>query len=706
MKLTKNKTSIILVIVLTALFGLSFLNRAAASEKRDYQIKQNDIYVKVNRDGSADVTQQVHYQFNGKYHGVFIVQDTKGLGKISRIQIANEDLPIQELLQDQKEYFSRATNLGPDDQILSMDDHLDFDDYFYQPNTDADGEKAKGDYRIVTSVPTDAKKQVITYHYRLSAVAKRYLDTGEINWKIIGQSWQRNLQKVNITIEMPTAKGRQSLWVHGTKYEHKVWQKHTATVKLTAKNVDQYLEIHLLFPKNAIAKAPLHASNRVAIVQRQERRIDLIAQFLIMRRPINYLIIALGLIIPFGIYGLYWLVCDRRNLLKRDHTSEHLHRFELPSLPPMQVASIYQANIKEETGMIPLATDLAALQLAGNIEVKQIKRDKIIKWVKGTADDSPFIYFLTHDYGDKNNQVSLAKLKNDDGNILYHRWLNTKEKWQTFGERPNSAKTAFDKFSCIYLLAAVVVAFLCARLVTNGFSIALLIRTITRVGVILLIGLGLSVWRPFEKIEQRIFGKYNFKISHCLYIYGLGIIACLLIFVLSYMAPEIKILGLSFKTISQPLIVGTFLCGLGLQALNMLIDYRYTSYSKKEYQDLVDILQFKQMIHDIGRFDKKQLPAQILWGEYYVYATAVGETSEFINGLNKQFGAKLVKENLDQQLQGFSANDWLIQNFANGIILNSENLTTSSDTGSSTDSSFGNWGSSGGAGGDSGGGAF
>lgn len=173
----------------------------------------------------------------------------------------------------------------------------------------------------------------------------------------------------------------------------------------------------------------------------------------------------------------------------------------------------------------------------------------------------------------------------------------------------------------------------------------------------------------------------------------------------SFSHSSIGIFGLSFKTISQPVIVGILICGLGLQALNMFVDYRYVSYSKKQYQDLVEVLQFKQMIHDIGRFNKKQLPDQTLWGEYYVYATAVGETSEFIKGLEKQFGINLVEENLNHQLQGISANEWGIQHFANSIISNSEAKVVNNSE-SSFDSSSGGWGSSGGAGGDSGGGAF
>lgn len=49
--------------------------RAAA----DYDIDQYQVNVAIQRDGSANVTQAMTYQFDDDYHGVFNVQDLKGI---------------------------------------------------------------------------------------------------------------------------------------------------------------------------------------------------------------------------------------------------------------------------------------------------------------------------------------------------------------------------------------------------------------------------------------------------------------------------------------------------------------------------------------------------------------------------------------------------------------------------------------------------
>jgi hypothetical protein len=56
------------------------------------------------------------------------------------------------------------------------------------------------------------------------------------------------------------------------------------------------------------------------------------------------------------------------------------------------------------------------------------------------------------------------------------------------------------------------------------------------------------------------------------------------------------------------------------------------------------------MLHDMGNFTKKELPDETLWGEYYVYATVVGETKHFIAVLTHQFGEVAVNKTLSRQV--------------------------------------------------------
>lgn len=52
----------------------------------------------------------------------------------------------------------------------------------------------------------------------------------------------------------------------------------------------------------------------------------------------------------------------------------------------------------------------------------------------------------------------------------------------------------------------------------------------------------------------------------------------------------------------------------------------------------------------MGNFTKKELPDETLWGEYYVYATVVGETKHFIAVLTHQFGEVAVNKTLSRQV--------------------------------------------------------
>lgn len=713
-----------LCLFMSVLFlGLCFTSDVFGSDSRDYQIKRDDVYVKINRDGSADMTQQVHYHFKGKYHGVFIVQDTSGLGKISNILVSRDNIPLSKMVRGNGDYgFGLAENVKDLDDDEISDDLQDVvmmgDGIFYQANTNADGDEKKGDYRIITRVDPDERDQVITFQYYLGSVAKRFQDTGEINWKIIGTSWQRKLEKVNVTIDMPSAKGKQQLWVHGAKISSQTWNNHTARVKLSAKNVDTYLEIHMLFPTAAIDEAPLHHRDRYQAVMKAEQKLQRLAVFTNRDNPLSYLWSSLAFIIPFIVCLLGLLIFGHRYFRRRDRVAEKLHRFDVPSMTPIEVAAIYQDIHNDDSGNIPLATEIARLQLKGVIDVKVEDGQQTITWksLKGQQIESPFIYFLTHHYGDENYTVRPEDIHNESGNALYHNWMIVHNKWIEMSSDKVGGKSLVDAMSFFYLPLIIFIGILWARLMVYSLGIGIVIRAIIRTIEIFLIGIfAVSLIRPLEKLQKKIFGPFNYYSSGILYSYGLGLVACTLINLIgSLFGPDGRQFGnwfgLDLAFVIQPIVVGTIIAGIVIQLLNMLIDYLFTDYDEAGYKKAVEVLQFKSMIHDMGHFAKKDLPDETLWGEYYVYATAVGETKSFIKGLKGQFGEEAVDKSLKRQLNGDYdqlASGLFVGSFTSQIIDNAEQIhTESSSDGSFSGDSGGGWGSSGGSGGDSGGGAF
>lgn len=101
---------------------------------RDYAIRRMNITAKVDDRGGAWVTQQVTYDFDGYYNGIYLVQDTHGLGKMKNVSV-------------KVDHFQATLNPAAQDGAV--------DQYKIQHNTDGDGDKHKGYERIKVYQPVN-----------------------------------------------------------------------------------------------------------------------------------------------------------------------------------------------------------------------------------------------------------------------------------------------------------------------------------------------------------------------------------------------------------------------------------------------------------------------------------------------------------------------------------------------------------------------
>lgn len=688
-----------LLIILAAVTVLWGMVSTAWADSANYSIKSNDITAVINRDGSADVTQQIHYQFYDDHHGVYIVQDTNGLGKISKIEVAREFSDYQKAVKQSKS----------DQEIFSLKDYVKIKPFFYQVDTDADGGETKGDYRIVAAT-NNYDDQTIAYRYHLSAVAKRYRDTGEINWKVIGSRWQTPLERVKVKIVLPAVKGEQRVWLHGAKVAH--WDKKNArSISFTARNVNQFLEVHMTFPAAVIDQAPLHRQNRLKEVLKIESGLSIREALFSGRTWTSYVFSPLMLIIGFLLILAYWWGSQGKNFRRRDHVLEHLHRFDLPTVSSAEASALYQRNIGDLSGRIPLATEVAELQLQKVLMVNQKNRNNyVLKWnSEFDRSKSPFFYYLTHEVG-KNGQITSNKLRHSK-RFKVNEWRQMQRKWQAMTRRKIASQdkeALTETFTDYYFLVVVLIALLVTNAFTSRFTIGFVLIQILRTLEIFMFGITILDCVPMKRLQARLLkGNQDSRVSRYLLSYLLGLIACWGIHILG---GEIAPFGLSLTMIIQPMMVGVVVTGIVMLGIQKIKLHFLTDYSSQGYQELIEVLQFKQMIHDMGKFEKKDLPDELLWGKYYVYATAVGETKRLIKALDQQFGTTVVDQALREQ---FNSNSNILEanidSAITGAIISHAVATEISQIRSSDRNSIsdgGSWGSSGGSGGDSGGGAF
>lgn len=188
------------------------------------------------------------YQFDDDYHGVFNVQDLKG---IQGAQL--EGVTTQ--LNGGTTVTAAPSETGANNT--------------YQLTQNADRMRVK----LYRQVQEDDKLRVV-YRYRLKGVVTNYADTAELNWKVIGSGWDVPLNNVKIVIQLP-AKNVSALqaWTHGplsgqTKVERAAGR---VTMTLGHNPANQFVESHLLFPTTVTAtNTRTNTAKRKATVQNKK----------------------------------------------------------------------------------------------------------------------------------------------------------------------------------------------------------------------------------------------------------------------------------------------------------------------------------------------------------------------------------------------------------------------------------------------------
>lgn len=151
-----------------------------------------------------------------------------------------------------------------------------------------------------------------------------------------------------------------------------------------------------------------------------------------------------------------------------------------------------------------------------------------------------------------------------------------------------------------------------------------------------------------------------------------------------------------------PLLFGTLTGLILIMLIYSWFKHSYTPYTAKGYDIYLQVIQFKQMLHDIADFDRSKLPDQILWGEYLIYAIGLQEAKRLNHQLESVFGEQAVAQVIQDQLNLNITNYF----FYTSGMADFNGIFGSSIASGSTGPSSAAGGPSGGAGGGSGGGAF
>lgn len=718
--------TIILGIIIGIFVGIFFA--ASNVYAKDYSINSVNITAKVDSQGGVWITQQVKYNFSGYYNGIYFVQDTNGLGKMSHVSVK---------IYDQ---YPATLNASAKDGEIGQ--------YKIEHNTNGDGDKSKGYERIKVYQPVSNQAFSVTYHYYLSQVAKRYTDTAEINWKMIGANWDRTIDRAQLKLVLPAGTNTKvKSWVHGSVDSTQKISRDNKNIEMNAKNVSNFMEAHVLFNQTAIPNATkidkqrLHAAlqreNKVLFYQNLKLKSFVVINFVTSNWIFAIILMLIGPLLAIRIVrkSNRQSQADTKpdhkgigksfdsSLQPRDVSQEKLHRFDVPDMEPTLASAWYLYEKKgEELDSLVFSTFVAEQQSKQSISLQvQNKYGYVIK--KGINYQSePFLDFILDTVGD-GKQVSLAQIekfgsKSDTkANKMAKKWQSFINSWKNKVTANGTVNPLFiqvdNKIRTVGMLWLFFAVLLPANLklavdgtLATSFWISLLLGFVIS-GLSIVIGaaaciggswlLGLFTKRQSTRFNSWLSSAPKFIVAVLMYLVSI-VVTQVFFFITSHQL----VLDFNLTLFALPLIFGT-LAGLVLiMVVYVWFKHSYTPYTAKGYDLYLQVIQFKQMLHDIADFDRSKLPDQILWGEYLIYAIGLQEAKRLNRQLESAFGEQAVQKVMQDQLNSDNVN-YLF--YTDGMIGFNSSFGSSIVSGSTGPSSSAG-GSSGGFGGGSGGGAF
>ena len=219
-------------IALTIFFSISLLAGTGASfaaNDNSYSIPliNEDLYVQ--SDGTLHVKEVIHYSFIGTFHGIYRDIPLTGSQQISDVTVTSAGA------------YSNYTiiNDGTTKRIQ----------VFLYSNPEK-------------TVPITNRNVDVTIQYNFLNGINVYNDIGELQYKLIGQSWAVAVGKVIANIHVNSSQGVR-YWLNPPYYAtNSTWNNNVLQVTSTSIPSGQYFEVRMVIPKNQFLANPINA-NRI-----------------------------------------------------------------------------------------------------------------------------------------------------------------------------------------------------------------------------------------------------------------------------------------------------------------------------------------------------------------------------------------------------------------------------------------------------------
>lgn len=332
------------ILSFASLFGLLALLMIFTQKVNadvDYDLDKVDATARVQRDGSLKMHYLIYYDFDSDARGVFYRQNLNKNQKLSNIQVKvnNKEITASKSEENNTYQLTRKSN----------------------------SYRFKVFHRIMEG---DYVK--VEYSFRIKNAVTNYKDTAELNFKIIGDGWDEDLNSARATVIFPGKVPSLKAWAHGPLNGYTKVSPNSGKIVMTADNVpgDVGIEVHSIFsPEVTAANKNFVNENKKKKIEKQEAQLAIEAN---NRRRIKAVIywVMLAISLFSGIAIIIYAIRVKKFGFHPKKFSEVGHNYEIPDVSPVAAQVLDEdekPNAKAFTAYL--------MQLVGKhkIEIEKIK---------------------------------------------------------------------------------------------------------------------------------------------------------------------------------------------------------------------------------------------------------------------------------------------------------------------------------------------
>lgn len=395
-----------LIIGMIMLVTLTIIFTKPASADVDYDITNVDVTAHVNTNGSLLMERRITYKFDDDAHGVFYQQN----------------LTNNQELKNQQVRIISGKNSQP---VVQSDSHAN--------NT---YELSHGDhgYRFkVWHNVTDGDKFTVIYTYEITNAIINWKDTAELNFKIIGDGWDTDLDNVRVGIFFPGPVKDLKAWAHGDLSGQITVNPEKGNIIMTAANVsgNEGIEVHSLFPTAVTSQNKnTRDQNHKKYVLNQEAKFAREAN----ERRQRSRIFGLGALALSGLFSLFIIIKSftlKKSGVKPKKEKQLPRNYDLPRVSPV-MAEILDIDNKPSSRSLTAYLMELAVQKRIEIDPVKVRRKtyyKISLTDKDLKDEVPLIRYLFNKVGDGKSFTTyeLKKHRSSKLSKIFANWQKQKK---------------------------------------------------------------------------------------------------------------------------------------------------------------------------------------------------------------------------------------------------------------------------------------